>query len=142
MTIMNNNEQPTPDDIDRLLEQAQNAISELQNEVDIETLSAPEVSSEPKRVSLSDIIGAFSAPDSAINLNAIRDLQLDVRVVLGEAEMTLEDVMRLRKGSVVPLNALRSDPVNVFVNGQLVARGEALNRNGKFCVRLTEILIK
>lgn len=139
---MNNNEQPTPDDIDRLLEQAQNAISELQNENEIETMGAPEVSTEPNRVSLSKIIGAFSSPDSAINLNAIRDLQLDVRVVLGEAEMTLEEVMRLRKGSVVPLNAQRSDPVNVFVNGQLVARGEALNRNGKFCVRLTEVLIK
>ena len=139
---MNNNEQPTPDDIDRLLEQAQNAISELQNETEIEIMDAPEVSTEPNRVSLSKIIGAFSSPDSAINLNAIRDLQLDVRVVLGEAEMTLEDVMRLRKGSVVPLNAQRADPVNVFVNGQLVARGEALNRNGKFCVRLTEVLIK
>lgn len=139
---MNNNEQPTPDDIDKLLEQAQNAISELQNETEIETRSAPELSSQPREASLSKIISAFSNPDSAINLNAIRDLQLDVRVVLGEAEMTLEDVMRLRKGSVVPLNAQRSDPVNVFVNGQLVARGEALNRNGKFCVRLTEILIK
>lgn len=139
---MNNNGQPTPDDIDRLLEQAQNAISELQNETEIETLSAPEVATEPNRVSLSEIISAFSTPDTAINLNAIRDVELDVRVVLGEAEMTLEDVMRLRKGSVVPLNAQRSDPVSVFVNGRLVARGEALNRNGKFCVRLTEILIK
>ena len=139
---MNNNGQPTPDDIDRLLEQAQNAISELQNETEIETLSAPETATEPSRVSLSEIISAFSSPDSAINLNAIRDVELDVRVVLGEAEMTLEDVMRLRKGSVVPLNAQRSDPVSVFVNGRLVARGEALNRNGKFCVRLTEILIK
>ena len=139
---MNSSEQPTPDDIDRLLEQAQNAISELQNETEIETLSAPEAATEPSRVSLSEIISAFSSPDSAINLNAIRDVELDVRVVLGEAEMTLEDVMRLRKGSVVPLNAQRSDPVSVFVNGRLVARGEALNRNGKFCVRLTEILIK
>lgn len=142
MTRMNNNEQPTPDDIDRLLEQAQNAISELQNETEIEIMDAPEVSTEPNRVSLSKIIGAFSSPDSAINLNAIRDLQLDVRVVLGEAELTLEDVMRLRKGSVVQLNSQCADPVSILVNGQLVARGEALNRNGKFCVRLTEVLIK
>ena len=139
---MNRSEQPTPDDIDKLLEQAQNAISELQNEAEIETSYEPADSTEPRKVSLSSIISAFSSPDSAVNLNAIKDLQLDVRVVLGEAEMTLEDGMRLRKGSVVPLNAQRADPVNVFVNGQLVARGEALNRNGKFCVRLTEVLIK
>ena len=137
---MKNNGRPTPDDIDKLLEQAQNAIDELKRETEIETLSAPE---EPaKNANLSDIIRAFSTSDSAINLKAIKDLQLDVRVVLGEAELTLEDVMRLRKGSVVQLNAQCADPVSIFVNGQLVARGEALNRNGKFCVRLTEILIK
>ena len=139
---MNRFEQPTPDDIDKLLEQAQNAISELQNETAVEIQSTTEKPTEPQKASLSTIISAFSTPDSAVNLNAIKDLQLDVRVVLGEVEMTLEDVMRLRKGSVVPLNTQCADPVNIFVNGQLVARGEALNRNGKFCVRLTEVLIK
>lgn len=139
---MKNDEHPTPDDIERLLDQAQSAIDELQNDSALDTLPTTERSAEPYSVSLSKIIGAFSSPDSAINLNAIRDLQLDVRVILGEAELTLEDVMRLRKGSVVQLNAKCADPVSILVNGQLVARGEALNRNGKFCVRLTEILIK
>ena len=139
---MNNTGHHTPDDVERLLDQAQSAIDELQNDSALETLSTTENSTQPHSVSLSKIIGAFSSPDSAVNLNAIRDLQLDVRVVLGEAELTLEDVMRLRKGSVVQLNAKCADPVNILVNGQLVARGEALNRNGKFCVRLTEILIK
>ena len=139
---MKNDEHPMPDDIERLLDQAQSAIDELQNDSALETLSTTENSAQPHSVSLSKIIGAFSSPDSAINLNAIRDLQLDVRVILGEAELTLEDVMRLRKGSVVQLNAKCADPVSILVNGQLVARGEALNRNGKICVRLTEILIK
>ena len=142
MPSMSNFEQPTPDDIEKLLEQAQNAISELQNESTVELRSTIEDSKQPNNVTLSKIISAFSSPDSAVNLNAIKDLQLDVRVVLGEAEMTLEDVMRLRKGSVVQLNAKCADPVSIFVNGQLVARGEALNRNGKFCVRLTDILIE
>lgn len=139
---MNRSEQPTPDDIDKLLEQAQNAINELQNETAVEIQSIADTPADAQKVNLSTIISAFSTQDSAVNLNAIKDLQLDVRVVLGEAEMTLEDVMRLRKGSVVPLNTQSADPVNIFVNGQLVARGEALNRNGKFCVRLTEVLIK
>ena len=138
----NEHEQPAPDDIEKLLDQAQSAISELQNEDDFDALTAPEDERNTNAVKLSEILSAFAAPDSAINLNAIRDLQLDVRVVLGEAELTLEDVMRLRKGSVVQLNAQCADPVNILVNGQLVARGEALNRNGKFCVRLTEVLIK
>ena len=142
MPSMNDSGQPTPDDIERLLDQAQNAINALQDETALGTLPSTENSTQPQSVSLSKIIGAFSSPDSAINLNAIRDLLLDVRVILGEAEMTLEDVMRLRKGSVVQLNAKCADPVSILVNGQLVARGEALNRNGKFCVRLTEILIK
>ena len=139
---MKNTDPPTPDDIEKLLDQAQNAIDELQNESALDTQSTTVNSTQPQSVSLSNIISAFSSPDSAVNLNAIKDLQLDVRVVLGEAELTLEDVMRLRKGSVVQLNAQCADPVSILVNGQLVARGEALNRNGKFCVRLTEILIK
>lgn len=147
-----NNHQSTPDAIEQLLNQAQNAINELQNESALsssetsssrkETVQDAQPSTGPTKVNLSEIINAFSNPDSAVNLDAIKDIQLDVRVVLGETEAPLEDIMRLRKGSVVQLDAQSSDPVSIIVNGQVVARGEALNRNGKFCVRLTEKLIE
>ena len=54
--------------------------------------------------------------------------------------MLVEDVLRLGEGSVVELDKLAGDPVDVFVNDQLVARGEVLVLNDNFCVRINEIV--
>lgn len=48
--------------------------------------------------------------------------------------------MKLREGSVVPLDKLAGDPVDIFVNGRMVARGKVLVLNDNFCVRVAEIL--
>ena len=57
----------------------------------------------------------------------------------GRARMLVEDVLRLAEGSVVELDKLAGDPVDVFVNDRLVARGEVLVLNDNFCVRVNEI---
>jgi flagellar motor switch protein FliN/FliY len=54
--------------------------------------------------------------------------------------MLIEDVLKLAEGSVVELDKLAGDPVDVFVNEQLVARGEVLVLNDNFCVRINEIV--
>ncbi len=54
--------------------------------------------------------------------------------------MLVEDVLRLAKGSVVELEKLAGDPVDVFVNGRLVAKGEVLVLNDTFCVRVNELV--
>ncbi len=63
-----------------------------------------------------------------------------MRIELGRTHMYLEDVLQLRKGSVVPLDKLAGDPVDVYVNGRLVARGEVLVLNDNFCVRIAELI--
>jgi len=68
------------------------------------------------------------------------DVDLDVTIELGRAEMLVEDVLRLASGSVVELNKLAGDPVDVYVNSRLVARGEVLVLNDNFCIRISEIL--
>lgn len=83
---------------------------------------------------------ATSAPPVDANLKMLEDVELDVRIELGRARMTVEDVLRLASGAVVELDKLAGDPVDVFVNGQLVARGEVLVLNDTFCVRISEIL--
>ena len=55
--------------------------------------------------------------------------------------MYLEDVLKLRKGSVVPLDKLAGDPVDIYVNGRLIARGEVLVLNDNFCVRVAELIV-
>ncbi|NNJ27657.1 flagellar motor switch protein FliN [Alienimonas chondri] len=73
-------------------------------------------------------------------LGTLDDVELDLRIELGRAEMSLEDVVGLRDGSVVTLDKLAGDPVDILVNGRLVARGEVLVLNDNFCVRVAEIL--
>lgn len=73
-------------------------------------------------------------------MELLGDVELDMRIELGRTNMRLEEVLRLRSGSVVALDKLAGDPVDVYVNGRLVARGEVLVMNDSFCVRVTELI--
>ena len=70
----------------------------------------------------------------------LKDVELDLRIELGRTELLIDEVLKLREGSVVTLDKLAGDPVDVLVNGRLVARGEVLVLNDNFCVRIAEIL--
>jgi len=74
------------------------------------------------------------------SIELLRDVELNVKIELGRARMLVEDVLRLAEGSVVELDKLAGDPVDVFVNDRLVARGEVLVLNDNFCVRVNEII--
>jgi len=73
-------------------------------------------------------------------LQMLEDVQLQVRIELGRTRMLVQDVLRLDQGSVVELDKLAGDPVDVYVNERLVARGEVLVLNDNFCVRINEIV--
>lgn len=73
-------------------------------------------------------------------LHLLEDVQLQVRIELGRTRMLVQDVLRLDQGSVVELDKLAGDPVDVYVNERLVARGEVLVLNDNFCVRINEIM--
>lgn len=76
----------------------------------------------------------------AIGLNALQDVEFDLHIELGRTKMRVEEVLTLQEGSVVPLDKLAGDPVDIIANGRLVARGEVLVLNDNFCVRVAEIL--
>lgn len=78
--------------------------------------------------------------EAMAKLGTLKDVELDLRIELGRAELLIEDVLKLREGSVVPLDKLAGDPVDILVNGRLIARGEVLVLNDNFCVRVAEIL--
>jgi flagellar motor switch protein FliN/FliY len=73
-------------------------------------------------------------------LDLLADVNVNVTIELGRTRMLVEDVLRLSEGAVVELDKLAGDPVDVFVNERLVARGEILVLNDNFCVRVNEIL--
>jgi flagellar motor switch protein FliN/FliY len=74
------------------------------------------------------------------SIDLLRDVDLNVKIELGRSRMLVEDVLKLSEGSVVELDKLAGDPVDVFVNDRLVARGEVLVLNDNFCVRINEIV--
>jgi len=74
------------------------------------------------------------------SIELLRDVELDVKIELGRAEMTIEELLKLQSGAVVELDKLAGDPVDVLINEQLIARGEILVVNDNFCVRINEIL--
>jgi flagellar motor switch protein FliN len=84
-------------------------------------------------------LNAGSLP-AEIGLEKLQDVELDVTIELGRAEMELADVARLQPGMVVPLDALVGDLVDVMVNGRLIARGEVVVVDDYFCVRVVELI--
>jgi len=73
-------------------------------------------------------------------MDLLADVNLNVKIELGRTRMLVEDVLRLGEGSVVELDKLAGDPVDVYVNDRPVARGEVLVLNDNFCVRINEII--
>jgi flagellar motor switch protein FliN/FliY len=121
------------DDIELLLTQAERALASAQQ-------AAP--AGLPPGVApfkFEDFSGAPASTEAA-TIELIRDVELDLKIELGRTQMYLEDVLKLRKGSVVPLDKLAGDPVDIIVNGRLIARGEVLVLNDNFCVRVAELV--
>ena len=122
----------TASDIEFLISQAEQALASVDDPVESELAGL-------SPFEFRDFAGAPATTEKA-TLDLLRDVELDVKIELGRAHMYLEDVLKLRSGSVVALDKLAGDPVDVYVNGRLVARGEVLVLNDNFCVRVAELL--
>lgn len=73
-------------------------------------------------------------------LDMILDIPVQIGVELGRTKMTIRNLLLLAHGSVVELDAMAGEPLNVFVNGTLIAQGEVVVVNDKFGIRLTDIV--
>jgi flagellar motor switch protein FliN/FliY len=80
-----------------------------------------------------------AGPAAVTSIDLLNDVRLDVKIELGRTNMYIEDVLKLGPGSVVELDKLAGDPVDIYVSGRLIARGEVLVLNDNFCVRINDI---
>lgn len=119
-------------DVELLLTHAEQALASVQEPVvsELKNLTA---------FSWRDLAGTPATAELA-TLDLLRDVELDLKIELGRTHMHLADVLKLRRGSVVTLDKLAGDPVDILVNGRLVARGEVLVLNENFCVRVAELV--
>lgn len=81
-----------------------------------------------------------SSPEEAMALSSLQNVELDLCIELGRTELLIEEVLKMKEGVVVPLDKLAGDPVDILVNGRIIARGEVLVLNDNFCVRVAEII--
>lgn len=121
------------DDIELLLRKAEEALASIDE-------PANELPEGIQSFRFQDFAGAAPTADAA-TLELMRDVQLDLTIELGRTHMHLEDVLKLKQGSVVPLDKLAGDPADIYVNGRLIARGEVLVLNDNFCVRVAELIV-
>jgi flagellar motor switch protein FliN/FliY len=84
-----------------------------------------------------------AGPDiSTRRLDLLLDVPLDVSVELGRTRMSIQELLGLSPGSVIELDKIAGEPLDIVVNDRLIARGEAVVVNDKFGIRITDIISK
>jgi flagellar motor switch protein FliN len=78
--------------------------------------------------------------ESTQNMDFLLDIPLEITVELGSSKITIGELLKLSQGSVVELNRLTDEPLDIFVNKKLMAHGEVVVVNEKFGIRLTNIV--
>ena len=81
-----------------------------------------------------------SGGDSEVNLEAILDVPVTISMEIGRTKIAIRNLLQLNQGSVVELDRLAGEPMDVLVNGTLIAQGEVVVVNEKFGLRLTDII--
>jgi len=85
--------------------------------------------------------GGGTGNDGMMNeLDMILDIPVQITVELGRTKITIKNLLQLAHGSVVELDAMAGEPMDVLVNGTLIAQGEVVVVNDKFGIRLTDII--
>ena len=79
-------------------------------------------------------------PESLKDLDMILDIPVQLTVELGRTKIAIKNLLQLAQGSVVELDGLAGEPMDVLVNGCLIAQGEVVVVNDKFGIRLTDII--
>jgi len=89
-----------------------------------------------------DIIEAYGNEEDIdrADLDFILDIPLELSVELGKTKILINDLLQLGQGSVIELNKLAAEPLEIYINRKLVAKGEVVVVNEKFGVRLTDII--
>ena len=94
----------------------------------------------PAAPSLFPQLGAGAAPTQRDDIDLVLDIPVQLTVELGRTRIPIKHILQLAQGSVIELDALAGEPMDVLVNGFLIAQGEVVVVNDKFGIRLTDIV--
>ncbi|MBW1800614.1 MAG: flagellar motor switch protein FliN [Deltaproteobacteria bacterium] len=99
-----------------------------------------EAQSEAREVAFSEIEPGLHENDNGQNLDFLLDIPLEITVELGKTKINIGNLLKLSQGSVVELDKLTDQPLEIFVNRKLMAEGEVVVVNEKFGIRLINII--
>lgn len=91
------------------------------------------------KASFSEVVDE-GIPGADVNLEVVLDIPVNISMEIGRTKISIRNLLQLNQGSVVELDRLAGEPMDVLVNGTLIARGEVVVVNEKFGIRLTDII--
>ena len=110
----------------------------MQEQVVAETAASAAPAATP--ASFQSFDGGGAKPTSMNDFELILDIPVQLNVELGRTKISIRNLLQLAHGSVVELDALAGEPMDVLINGTLIAQGEVVVVNDKFGIRLTDIV--
>ena len=125
--VMTNNPQAV-EDFDWEKSPEEESASQAANAPEMETVSEP-VAAAPRE-----------KKGKPASMELLLDIPLEITAELGRTRMIINDLLQLGQGSVIELNKLAGEPLEILVNQKLIARGEVVVVNEKFGIRLTDII--
>ena len=93
-----------------------------------------------ENVEFAEVEPGFEEGDSPQSIDFLLDIPLEITVELGRTRIQIGDLLKLGQGSVVELQKLTNEPVDIFINQKLMGHGEVVVVNEKFAIRLTNII--
>lgn len=93
-----------------------------------------------ERVAFDSLKGGATGEGAEVNLDVILDVPVTLAMEVGRTRVSIRNLLQLNQGSVIELDRAAGEPLDVFVNGTLVAHGEVVVINEKFGIRLTDVI--
>jgi flagellar motor switch protein FliN len=104
------------------------------------TLAEPSTAPAARAAVFDRLPAAPGAAGQPNDIGMVMDIPVQLTVQLGRTRLPIRDILQLAQGSVVELEGLAGEPLDVYVNGCLIAQGEVVVVNEKFGIRLTDIV--
>ena len=125
------NDESEPQDGEESTEEQASATAETEGGAEEESFAPEELQDNAPQV---------TEPPADVNLDLVLEVPVNVSLQVGSTDITIRDLVQLVEGSVVALDRESSEPLDVLVNGTLIAHGEIVVVDGAFGVRLTDVV--
>ncbi|MDH5378481.1 MAG: flagellar motor switch protein FliN, partial [Gammaproteobacteria bacterium] len=94
----------------------------------------------PNAVAMDELVADSNDSQERVDLEMILDIPVTISMEIGRTQISIRNLLKLNQGSVVELDRLAGEPLDVLVNGTLIAHGEVVVVNEKFGIRLTDVI--